>query len=329
MTEVVADGEKPLPHYDVEITPISSQPTIDYEKLKTVTIDALTKFQADCSGTLPDQFTKYLDALMGEIDSTHTHTADEDTDVEKTKITDTTVHTEQNPKTVTLDIEVGGKSIPKMFKIIETGGGGDCLFHTLLHILHILKVTENAEKLTAETLRSIIVDKVVEIHNSKPSPSESSTSSEPLNLVDDIRNILDFDKSNSGITNQTSDNEKQRQKVNGGVKISNTDILFADRVVTVKDQNYVSEDINRTYQTVMKTQGTYGTEVEIIGAVLLYKISICVYNTSTNTNQCQYFIYKDDNTVTGLDSGTLPDDIQFIYNTGNNHYQYLEEVKEK
>lgn len=57
-----------LPHYDVEITPISS---INYQLLKKATIDALKQFQTDCSGTLPAEFTNYLDALMGEIDSTH------------------------------------------------------------------------------------------------------------------------------------------------------------------------------------------------------------------------------------------------------------------
>lgn len=64
----MAVADKPLPHYDVEITPISS---INYQLLKTVTIQALNKFQTECSGTLPDEFTKYLDSLIGEIESTH------------------------------------------------------------------------------------------------------------------------------------------------------------------------------------------------------------------------------------------------------------------
>ena len=61
-------GTESLPHYDVEVTPISS---INYQLLKKATIDALKQFQTDCSGTLPAEFTNYLDALMGEIDSTH------------------------------------------------------------------------------------------------------------------------------------------------------------------------------------------------------------------------------------------------------------------
>lgn len=65
-----ADTES-LPHYDVEVTPISSQPEIKYELLKKATVDALNKFQTDCSANLPAEFTKYLDALMTEIDSTH------------------------------------------------------------------------------------------------------------------------------------------------------------------------------------------------------------------------------------------------------------------
>jgi uncharacterized UBP type Zn finger protein len=67
MTDSVIDT-RPLPQYDVEITPISS---INYQMLKNVTIQALNKFQTECSGTLPAEFTKYLDALIGEIDSTH------------------------------------------------------------------------------------------------------------------------------------------------------------------------------------------------------------------------------------------------------------------
>ena len=68
----VADADtKSLPHYYVEVTPISSQPEIKYELLKKATADALNKFQTDCSANLPAEFTNYLDALMGEIDSTH------------------------------------------------------------------------------------------------------------------------------------------------------------------------------------------------------------------------------------------------------------------
>lgn len=69
----MADADtKSLPHYYVEVTPISSQPEIKYELLKKATADALNKFQTDCSANLPAEFTNYLNALMGEIDSTHT-----------------------------------------------------------------------------------------------------------------------------------------------------------------------------------------------------------------------------------------------------------------
>jgi uncharacterized UBP type Zn finger protein len=67
MADADADTES-LPHYDVEVTPISS---INYQLLKKATVDALNKFQTDCSANLPAEFTNYLDALMGEIDSTH------------------------------------------------------------------------------------------------------------------------------------------------------------------------------------------------------------------------------------------------------------------
>jgi hypothetical protein len=80
----------------------------------------------------------------------------------------------------------------------------------------------------------------------------------------------------------------------------------------------------------MNMSGTYGTEVEIIGAVLLYQISICVCISTQHSKeyQLQYYIYKDADTVSGLGSDSnLPSNIQFIYNTNNNHYQYLEEVK--
>jgi len=70
MADADADTES-LPHYDVEVTPISSQPEIKYELLKKATVNALTQFQTDCSGSLPAEFTNYLDVLMGEIDSTH------------------------------------------------------------------------------------------------------------------------------------------------------------------------------------------------------------------------------------------------------------------
>lgn len=65
----MAVADESLPHYDVEITPISS---VNYELLKQATADALKLFQTDCSGSLPTEFTNYLNALMGEINSTHT-----------------------------------------------------------------------------------------------------------------------------------------------------------------------------------------------------------------------------------------------------------------
>jgi hypothetical protein len=61
-------GTESLLHYDVEVTPISS---INYAELKKATIDALKQFQTECRENLPGEFTTYLDALMGEIDSTH------------------------------------------------------------------------------------------------------------------------------------------------------------------------------------------------------------------------------------------------------------------
>ena len=65
----VADADtESLPHYDVEITPISS---VNYEELKKATVNALNQFQIECKTKLPDEFTNYLNALMGEIESTH------------------------------------------------------------------------------------------------------------------------------------------------------------------------------------------------------------------------------------------------------------------
>jgi hypothetical protein len=61
-------GTESLPHYDVEVTPISS---INYAELKKATIDALKQFQTGCRENLPDEFTTYLNSLIGEIDSTY------------------------------------------------------------------------------------------------------------------------------------------------------------------------------------------------------------------------------------------------------------------
>ena len=312
-----ADTES-LPHYDVEITPISS---VNYEELKRVTIDALTQFQNECKANLPDEFTNYLNALMGEIDLTHKA---HEMDVEKASAT---VPTEQNPKTVVLDIKVGEQSIKKTFKIIETGGGGDCLFSTLVQLL---KTINKNEKLDVATIRTQIVKKVVEKYKSQPQTTSTQTE---LNLVDTIRNNLNFESSNTLIKNATTNSDKKNIKVNGGVKISGNKILFIDRVVTVtnnEDIKYVSEDNSKNYESIMNMPGTYGTEVEIIGAVLLYQISICVCISTQHSKeyQLQYYIYTDDDTVRGLGSDSnLPSNIQFIYNTNNNHYQYLEEVK--
>lgn len=88
-----ADTES-LPHYDVEVTPISSQPEIKYELLKKATVDALNKFQTDCSANLPAEFTNYLDALMGEIDSTHKA---HEMHVEKASVTTSTDTSGINP----------------------------------------------------------------------------------------------------------------------------------------------------------------------------------------------------------------------------------------
>jgi len=314
----MADADtKSLPHYYVEVTPISSQPEIKYELLKKATADALNKFQTDCSANLPAEFTKYLNALMGEIDSTHKA---HEMHVEKASAT---VPTEQNPKTVVLDIEVNKQNIKKQFNIIETSADGNCLFSTLLQLLKTINKNDKNENLDVATIRTQIVKKVLE-KNSQTNPTSNTTE---YNLVDMLRDNLNFESNNNDITKATDNNEKKNKKVTGGVRISGNKILFIDRVVTVTDDKYVSEDNSKNYETTMKTSGTYGTEVEIIGAVLLYKISICVCIKNSNGYKFQYYIYKDDDMVTGLDSNSsLPDKIQFIYNTNNNHYQYLKEV---
>lgn len=88
----MADADtKSLPHYYVEVTPISS---VNYELLKKATVDALNKFQTDCSANLPAEFTNYLNALMGEIDSTHKA---HEMHVEKASVTTSTDTSGINP----------------------------------------------------------------------------------------------------------------------------------------------------------------------------------------------------------------------------------------
>lgn len=229
------------------------------------------------------------------------------------------------------DVRDADNRVTKKFNRIETGGGGDCLFHTLRCLLTSAGKFKPTGDKTADmmTIRNAIVDHVKTLGNRF------------VHLHVAIGDRLDFTKSNAAPervalhADPGDETAKQLINVDGGVRTDGNMVLFYDRVVTVKDEpaklgvgdvmKYVSQDMTRNYFTVMKEQGIYGTEFELGIAAALYDIMLCVIS---HEGRCQYYIFdKATNEVRGNKPGEYErnkKNIWYIYNYTNTHYQYLE-----
>jgi hypothetical protein len=240
-------------------------------------------------------------------------------------------------ESIELNVDIGSATrdktttVTKKFNRIETGGGGDCLFHTLRYLLTTAgKISPTGHK-TADmmTIRNAIVDRV------KKSLDEDD-GFKHLHVT--IGDKLDFKKINETLSKNHSDKSdseiaKLNIDVDGAVRIDGNRLLFADRVVTFKQDlggrdthmKYVSQDMTQTYFTVMREKGTYGTDFELGIAAALYDIMLCVIS---DEGICQYYIFdKAENEVRGNEPGEyeiIKKNIWYIYNFTNTHYQYLE-----
>ena len=237
--------------------------------------------------------------------------------------------------TIELTVDIGSvtrdkdATVTKKFNRIETGGGGDCLFHTLRCLLTSAGKFKPTGDKTADmmTIRNDIVDHVKTLGDGF------------VHLHVAIGDMLDFKKSNAGPERDAlhadlgDETAKQGINVDGGVRTDGNMVLFSDRVVTVKDEpaklgvgdvmKYVSQDMTRNYFTVMKEQGTFGTDFELGIAAALYGITVCLI---TDRGVCQYYIF-DKNQVRGIEPGEyerIKENIRYIYNYTRIHYQYLE-----
>jgi hypothetical protein len=255
---------------------------------------------------------------------------DEEADkVERAKNMDQVVGTIELNVDIGSDVRDAEIRVTKKFNRIETGGGGDCLFHTLRYLL---TETEGKFRPTDNkiadmmTIRNAIVDHVNTLGNTF------------IHLQVAIGVRLDFKISNEGprknALHKDDETAKQDITVDGGVRTDGNMVLFSDRVVIVKDvpategagyvMKYVSQDMTRTYFTVMKEQGTFGTDFELGIAAALYDIPICLI---TNAGRSQYYIFdKSKNEVRGIEPGEyekIKNNIRYIYNYTHIHYQYL------
>jgi nicotinic acid mononucleotide adenylyltransferase len=236
---------------------------------------------------------------------------------------------------IELNVDIGSDTIDKAatvtkkFNRIETGGGGDCLFHTLRYLLTSAKKIKPTGDKTVDMMkiRNDIVDHVKTLGNTF------------VHLKQVIGDRLDFEKSNEGPDRAPlhlgDEPAKKDINVDGGVRTDGNMVLFSDRVVIVKDvpakagvgdvMKYVSQDMTRNYFTVMKEQGTFGTDFELGIAAALYDIPICLI---TNAGRCQYYIFdKSNREVRGLEASEyakIKNNIRYIYNYTRIHYQYLE-----
>jgi nicotinic acid mononucleotide adenylyltransferase len=239
---------------------------------------------------------------------------------------------------IELNVDIGSDTrdeaatVTKKFNRIETGGGGDCLFHTLRYLLTTAGKFSPTGNKTADMMmiRNAIVDHVKKLGDGFK------------HLQVPIGDKLDFKKNNETLVKDhsgKSDSEiaKINIDVDGAVRIDGSRLLFADRVVTFKQDlrgddkhmKYVSQDMTKNYFTVMKEQGTYGTEFELGIAAALYDIMLCVIS---DERRCQYYIFdKVKNEVRGNEPGEYErnkKNIWYIYNYTNTHYQYLECIDE-
>jgi hypothetical protein len=239
--------------------------------------------------------------------------------------------------TIELNVDIGSDTrdkaatVTKKFNRIETGGGGDCLFHTLRYLLTTTasKFRPTGDKtVDMMTIRNAIVNHVKTLGDGF----------KHLHVA--IGDRLDFKKSNEGSERKPlhlgDETAKQDINVDGGVRTDGNMVLFSDRVVIVKDvpakegvgdvMKYVSQDMTRNYFTVMKEQGTFGTDFELGIAAALYDIPICLI---TNAGRSQYYIFDKSKTeeVRGIEPGEyekIKNNIRYIYNYTRIHYQYLE-----
>jgi len=287
------------------------------------------------------KYEKILDDLMTEINKDREVRAKANAEADaKSKTGKTTKPVSKNMDKVgdiiELNVDIGSdvhnaeKRVIKKFNRIETGGGGDCLFHTLRCLLTSAGKFKPTDDKTTDmmTIRNAIVDHVKKV-------VDDGGGFKHLEVT--IGDKLDFKENNETLSKNHSgkpDSEIAKLNINvdGAVRIDGNRLLFADRVVTFKqdlegDDNhmkYVSQDMGKNYFTVMKEQGTYGTDFELGIAAALYDIMLCVIS---DQGTFQYYIFdKATNEVRGNKPGEYErnkKNIWYIYNYTNTHYQYL------
>jgi hypothetical protein len=311
--------------------------------LKDATDKAIKTFSEKLTAGDGDdkKYAKILNDLMTEINKDREVRAKADAEADaKSKTGKTTKLVSKNMDKVgdiiELNVDIGSdvhdveKRVIKKFNRIETGGGGDCLFHTLRYLLTTAGKFEPTSDKTADMMkiRNAIVDHVDKL---------STDGFKHLKQV--IGDRLDFKKSNEGPDRAPLhlDNETAKQGINvdGGVRTDGNMVLFSDRVVNVNDvsakegkgtvMKYVSQDTAKNYFTVMREKGTFGTDFELGIAAALYDIMLCVIS---HEGRCQYYIFdKPKNEVRGIEEAGEYDKIKkniwYIYNYTNTHYQYL------
>lgn len=316
--------------------------------------EAIKTFSEKLAEGGDDDYAKILDDLMTEINKDRDVIAKADAEADAKSKTEKKTkgiglddeadkvkrakNMDQVVDTIELNVDIGSDTrdkaatVTKKFNRIETGGGGDCLFHTLRYLLTTAGKFSPTGNKTADmmTIRNAIVDHVQELGD------------EFKHLQVPIGDKLDFKKNNETLVKYHSGKSDSKIanlniNVDGAVRIDGSRLLFADRVVTFKQDlrgddkhmKYVSQDMTKNYFTVMKEQGTYGTEFELGIAAALYDIMLCVIS---DERRCQYYIFdKVKNEVRGNEPGEYErnkKNIWYIYNYTNTHYQYLKCIDE-
>ena len=223
-----------------------------------------------------------------------------------------------------------GDKVTKAFYIQNFGGGGDCLFLTLLAILKVyrpaqlvkilneyqnshtniftLPYTDNVIDIQYEAwiLRHVIVDYILNNLQTYVYPEVERNQRRGLTASTRVDMYGGTYENRLTLPPPTKVGDLAP---NGGASPDKSIFLFLNGVVTTNDGTITNIDKSKKYDIEMKLWDTYGTEVELAAATQLFNINIIDINTDGVEER---FLFRLDD---GFDA--------YIFHQGHSHYMNI------
>ena len=223
-----------------------------------------------------------------------------------------------------------GDKVTKAFYIQNFGGGGDCLFLTLLAILKVYRPAQLVKILNeyqnshtdifkdpytdnvidiqydAWILRHVIVDYILNHLQNYVYPEVERNQRRGLTASTRVDTYGGTYENRLTLPPPTKVGDLAP---NGGASPDKSIFLFLNGVVTTNDGTITNIDKSKKYDIEMKLWNTYGTEVELAAATQLFNINIIDINTDGVEER---FLFRLDD---GFDA--------YIFHQGHSHYMNI------